>query len=450
MRPYRPRVVAGEGGDGEQVLEHILMGDDLVERAPVDQVNDNYRLRVRRTPRGGVVFNLAAPLTDEELGPDAQNRLQRWYADTDHGVDPSAVYLQAYVGASATDSPLALHQELRRTRPDLALYWGVASSASSVPEGGVPLLMRSREWYDVLARAAYVVTNADLDRWFVKREHQLVLQAFHGNPGKAMGIMQWEAKQFTPRRIELELDRTARTWDLLLSPSPEMDQYYRREYRYDGPIHNQGYPRDDMLVAETADDVRRDARRRLGIRDDQKAVLYAPTWRDDLATSFGSASFVKHLDLESASEALGDDYVFLMRGHRFHTHEAERGARAARLLDVTDYPEINDLILASDAAVLDYSSVRFDFALTEKPMIFLVPDLDSYTGGVRGYLYDYAGSAPGPLLGSADEVVSALRDLDGLRARHAQAYRSFNARFNYLQDGSASERVAGIFFAGEN
>jgi len=229
-----------------------------------------------------------------------------------------------------------------------------------------------------------------------------------------------------------------------------MDQYYRREYRYDGPIHNQGYPRDDMLVAETAEDVRRDARRRLGIRDDQVVVLYAPTWRDDLATSFGSASLVKHLDLESASEDLGDDYVFLMRGHRFHTHHAERGARTARLLDVTDYPEINDLILASDAAVLDYSSLRFDFALTGKPMIFLVPDLESYTGGVRGYLYDFAASAPGPLLMSAEEVVSALRDLDGVRARYAEEYRTFNGRFNGLQDGRASKRAASTFFAGEN
>ena len=60
-----------------------------------------------------------------------------------------------------------------------------------------------------------------------------------------------------------------------------------------------------------------------------------------------------------------------------------------RVLDVTDYPEINDLILAADVAVLDYSSLRFDFGLTGKPMIFLVPDLDFYTGGARGFLYDY-------------------------------------------------------------
>ena len=91
-------------------------------------------------------------------------------------------------------------------------------------------------------------------------------------------------------------------------------------------------------------------------------MLYAPTWRDDLATTYRSSPLVKHLDLETSSEALGDDFVLLMRGHRFHPGQ-QRSGQNARLIDVTHYPEINDLILASDVAVLDYSSLRFDFAL---------------------------------------------------------------------------------------
>ena len=61
-----------------------------------------------------------------------------------------------------------------------------------------------------------------------------------------------------------------------------------------------------------------------------------------------------------AARALGPDYVILLRGHRFH----ELPRYGAHVVDVTGYPEINDLILASDAAVLDYSSLRFDFAVT--------------------------------------------------------------------------------------
>jgi CDP-glycerol glycerophosphotransferase len=192
--------------------------------------------------------------------------------------------------------------------------------------------------------------------------------------------------------------------------------------------------------------VRRRTRAALGIAEGQTAVLYAPTWRDDQATNYRSAAMTRHLDLESATASLGDDYVFLMRGHRFHAQAGERSGRSARLLDVTDYPEINDLVLAADAAVLDYSSLRFDFALTGRPMLFLVPDLSSYTGGVRGFLYPFEESAPGPLLTDAEEVIAALRDLPRVTRHYADAYKRFNDTYNYLQDGRAAARVVERFF----
>ncbi len=226
-----------------------------------------------------------------------------------------------------------------------------------------------------------------------------------------------------------------------------MDRYYREEYAYEGEIESSGYPRDDALLAPDADAVRRRTRDLLGIAPGQTAVLYAPTWRDDQATNYRSAAMTRHLDLESATALLGDDYVFLMRGHRFHARAGERAGRSTRLVDVTDYPEINDLILAADAAVLDYSSLRFDFALTQRPMLFLVPDLGSYTGGVRGFLYPFEESAPGPLLTDAEEVVAALQDLPRITRDYRQAYTRFNRTYNYLQDGRSAERVARRFFS---
>ena len=83
----------------------------------------------------------------------------------------------------------------------------------------------------------------------------------------------------------------------------------------------------------------------------------------------------EHLDVDAAAAALGDSHVLLLRGHRFH----DAGPSRPGVIDVTDHPEINELILASDVAVLDYSSLRFDYALTGRPMVFLVPDLADYT-----------------------------------------------------------------------
>ncbi len=421
-----------------------LVGEDLLDRLLDFTIAHDFRMRGARSGREAAVI-LLPPLTEEDRGQYAQARLQEWYRTCDLPIDAQAVYLQSYAGASATDSQLAIHHELRRQRPDLTLYWGVVDRASTVPEGGVPVLMHSAQWYRLMATARYLCLNIDPDRWFSLRPGQEMLQTFHGYPAKSMGIRMWEAKGYTRRRIELEIARTSHDWSMILTPAPEMDEHYRREYSYEGPIHHEGYPRDDLLVSPGADAVRADARARLGIAPHQTAVLYAPTWRDDLATNWRRAEAVHHLDVVGASRKLGPDFVLLMRGHRFHgvNPELEGGAS---LIDVTDYPEINHLILASDAAVLDYSSLRFDFALTQRPMLFLVPDLASYTGGVRGFLYPFEESAPGPLLDTADQVIARLRDLDQLDREYADARAAFHRRFNYLQDGRSAEKVVAAFF----
>ena len=198
-------------------------------------------------------------------------------------------------------------------------------------------------------------------------------------------------------------------------------------------------------MSADASETRARTRRSLGIADGQHAVLYAPTWRDDLATNFRSAAMGTGLDTQRLGRALGEDYVVLVRGHRFHRRRHPAGAR---VLDVSAYPEINDLVLAADVAVLDYSSLRFDFALTGRPMVFLVPDLDRYAGGVRGFLYDFRDSAPGPLTTSTSEVVACLQDLDGLAGEYRDALQRFNAVYNAEQDGNAAERAVRAFFPG--
>jgi CDP-glycerol glycerophosphotransferase len=428
-----------DGGVG-----HVVYGERLIAVFDQQGVAGGYRY-LTSVRSGAPGIWLIRPLGDDERGPFNQGRLQDWAEREPGEIDEHAVYFQAYAGASATDSQLAIHEELRRTRPDLMLYWGVFDSSSWVPEGGVPVVLFSRDYYRAMTTSKYLCMNVDPDRWFRARPGQRMLQTFHGYPAKSMGVRMWTAKGFTERRIQLELGRTSRDWTLILTPAREMDVHYRTEYRYDGPIHSAGYPRDDAIVDTGAAARRTATRERLGIRPDQKVVLYAPTWRDDQATNWREAEAVHHLDVAEASRRLGEDYVVLMRGHRFHAAVLKR-SEGARLIDVTTYPGINDLIVASDAAVLDYSSLRFDFALTGRPMVFLVPDLADYTGGIRGFLYDYRDTAPGPLLDTADQVIGALGDLDALAWEWSPRIAAFNEKYNYEADGHAAERVVKAFF----
>ena len=416
----------------------VAAADGLLDTFPLHLLGDRHRVVVTGSPRGRLALALRPPLTDDELGQRAQTRLKAWHAELDEPLRDDLVYLQSYPGESATDSQLEIFHELRRTHPEVQVQWGVADRSKWLPDDAEPVLLGSREHYRALATARVVCANIELDRWYRRRPGQTYLQTFHGYPSKAMGVPLWEAKGWTPLRVAAQLAQTSGAWNLALTPTEEMDRVYRETYRYDGEVAHLGYPRNDPLVGADAAAVRDAIRARLGIADGTTAVLYAPTWRDDLATAYRAAALPGDFDVAAVARALGDGFVVLARGHRFH---ADGGASAPNVVDVTSYPQVNDLVLAADAAVLDYSSLRFDFALTGRPMVFHVPDLADYTGGVRGFLMPFEETAPGPLCASQEQVVDALRRLPQVAAEHADDLAVFNARFNPLHDGHAAERV---------
>jgi CDP-glycerol glycerophosphotransferase len=184
---------------------------------------------------------------------------------------------------------------------------------------------------------------------------------------------------------------------------------------------------------------------RLGIPASRTTVLYAPTYRDNLTTRTYAAKLFLELDLAQLTRELGDDVVVLLRGHNNNQRENERITSVPNVVDVTDYPDINALTVAADAAILDYSSLRFDWALTGKPAVFFVPDIDTYFAK-RPPLFGFAESAPGPLLSTTHEVAVELGDLDALAARTRAAIAGFNATYNQLHDGRATQRVLERFF----
>lgn len=434
---------------GRYRLGHeVAVAAELAAALPLEIAGRRHRVRVHHEDQH-LLFDLGPPLADDEIGPYAQERLRRDYAAATGPTDADVCYFETYAGRSATDSPLAIFEELSSRRPELRIHWGVLDHGQWTPPGAHRVILRSRAWYDVLARARLLVTNTELEDWYVRRPDQFVVQTFHGYPSKAMGESQWRARQLPPSRIAAMRARSVATWDLILTPTPEMTRHYREQYGYTGAAHEHGYPRDDALRAPGAGTRREETRSLLGIEEGQTVVLYAPTWRDHLASRPRAAAMADFLDLRRAASALGRDHVLLVRGHRFHQASSTQAPdpAAARVLDVTGHPEINDLILASDAAVLDYSSLRFDYAQTGKPMVFLVPDLDSYAGGVRGFLYPFTDSAPGPLLTTTDEVVAAVRDLNALRQEWQAELAAFDATYNPWQDGRAASRAVDLLLS---
>jgi CDP-glycerol glycerophosphotransferase len=417
--------------------------DGLAVRLPHEGSTANHHYRLGRDSRGRLVIGFAAPLADDERSRFARVRLATWYQQSSFTPTESVLF-QSYRGEFATDSQLAIHAELRTRRPDLELLWSVVDWSVAVPEGGRALLIESREWYAALGSSRYLCRNIEFDRYFRKRPYQRYLQTFHGYPFKSMGTSLWRVQGRPESVIAAECARRSKAWDAIVVPESFCIDLYRREYRFTGNALVTGYPRSDALVTADTASARSRVLGQLGIDEDRIVVLYAPTWRDTVATGAWSAKFFDGLDLKALAEQLGDRYAVLLRGHSYNLREG-LSHTTGRVWDVSAYPEINDLLLAADVAVLDYSSIRFDWLITGKPVMFFVPDLEDYLTS-RKVLFDFPPTAPGPLLATTAEVAEALLDLGSVVSEYAAARELFNKEFNRLHDGHATERVIDAFF----
>jgi CDP-glycerol glycerophosphotransferase len=417
-----------------------VVSEAAVAQFPLPVRTPRLRARLERSPKGEVTLIVVPPLADDEIGARNQRRLKEHHRTADLAPREDAVLFRSFYGENTSCNGLGIHRELVRRGTDLTLYWVVKDHSVPVPAGGVPVLRDSARFYELLGSARYVFDNVHQPDFTTKRPGQVFVQTFHGYPFKLMGRPFWAKSGYARHRVE-SFDQRMRDWDYVVSPARYATPLLREAFGLEGEVLEIGYPRNDVLVDEFAAAARARTRAALGIADHQKAVLYAPTYRDNLSTSEFRSKMVDFLDVRAFAEAMGPDTVLLVRGHAMNARLASRTARRATVVDVTDHPEISDLVLASDAAVLDYSSLRFDYALTGKPMVFLVPDLELYKDKARGWLFDYEPTAPGPLVSSTAEVVEALTDLPALSTRYADARERFRAEYLDLEDGRASQRL---------
>lgn len=150
---------------------------------------------------------------------------------------------------------------------------------------------------------------------------------------------------------------------------------------------------------------------------------------------------VTFIDLQRLSRELGDEYCILVRGHGHNARAGSTVGSQGNVVDVTYYPEINDLYRVSDLVITDYSSVMFDFAVTKKPMLFFAPDLEIYAEGVRGFYLDYETTVPGPVVRDADRVAEEIHKLTSSNWEPTEQYLSFVREYCSKEDGHAARRV---------
>ena len=369
--------------------------------------------------------------------PTRASALRRYYrAELRRPIDPDLAVFASYWYRGYSCNPRAIYEKLRELVPSIRGVWVVsAEHAVTIPEGVPHVVSGTREYYRLLARAKYFVNNVNFPNDFVKRPGTIHVQTHHGTPLKKMGLDLRDAF-FAGKRMnfELLLRRCAR-WDYSVSSNVHSTLVWERVYPTRYETLEVGYPRNDALVNATEGDVER-IRRELGIEPGRRVILYAPTHREY------RDRFEPTLDLARVTDELGSEYVILARLHYFYGADPriDELHGAGRIVDVARHPSIEELCLAADALVTDYSALMFDYAVLDRPLVIHAPDWEEYRT-LRGTYFDLLAEPPGIVTSTDTELVEAFRSGAAWGDEAAALRAVFRARFCAWDDGRAAERV---------
>jgi CDP-glycerol glycerophosphotransferase len=348
-------------------------------------------------------------------------------------LDPGLAVFAAYWYRGYACNPRAIHERARELVPGLHGVW-VVNEGATVPDDVEHVVAGTEAYYDLIARATYFVNNVNFPDHLVKREGQVHVMTHHGTPLKRMGM---DLAGAPGRRNLAGVLRRCRRWDYSVSANPFSTLVWERAYPVRCQTLETGYPRNDALANATTADVAR-IRAELGVEPGQTAVLYAPTHREY------DEDPTPPLDLARLADGLGADHVVMARLHYFDDeHPLLRELHdAGRIRDVASHPSVEELCIAADLLVTDYSSIMFDYAVLDRPIVIHAPDWEVYREQ-RGTYFDLMTQSPGPVGRTDAEVLELVRSRG---AGGDEARAAFRARFCSLEDGHAAERVVRAVF----
>lgn len=361
-------------------------------------------------------------------------------------VDENLAVYASYWGRGYSGNPKAIYETAKDLAPHVRGVWVVKKQhVDAMPPGVEYVKQGSIAYFRVMARAKYLINDVNFPDEIVKRPGTIHLQTNHGTPLKKMGLQLLDYPLGAANMDFEQLLHRCDRWDYLLSSNRFSSEVWERAYPCDYVTLETGYPRNDRLVLAGRDERLR-VRQSLGLTEDKRVILYAPTFRDWSRDRFDPA-----VDLAALCARLGESYVVLVRGHYFtrSSEQLDRLHDAGLLRDVSMHRCVEDLMIASDVLLTDYSSIMFDYANLDRPIVIFADDWQTYSR-VRGANFDLLAEPPGiveqELEGLVDAFVSGR--VNGPQA--AAQRKEFRRRFCQFDDGYAAQRVVRMILLGEH
>lgn len=349
-------------------------------------------------------------------------------------IQKNKVVILNFYGRGYGDNPKAIAEILRTSELDIDLVWTAKREfIESIPDDIHFVEFKSLSFYKEMATAGVWINNCRMSAEIIKRKGQFYVQLWHGGvPLKK--IERDTQKTLTKTYIE-HSKYDSSIVDLITSGCEFFTNIVKNSFWYDGEILQCGTPRLDTMFSQSENSFC-SVKKSAGLPENKKIILYVPTFRSDLRTDCYKIDFNKVLD--KLNEVTGDEWVFAIRLHPNVADKADFIEYSDRLINVTSYPDLYELLPACDIVVSDYSSVMFEAGMIEKTVFLYATDIEEYKKDRE--LYFEMNELPFILVENNDEFIKAIGSFD--KEAYIENLRCFNKKMNYFENGNASEVIA--------
>ncbi|EGQ3723110.1 CDP-glycerol glycerophosphotransferase family protein [Staphylococcus pseudintermedius] len=368
------------------------------------------------------------------------------YAQLYHStsIKPHQILYQVRDGKSITDSPYAIFLGLNAhetfsnyqhiwvvNHPDTLVFY---QEKFKVFQNVSFVIKESNEYLKALTESKFLINNATFPAYFTKKPQQIYINTWHGTPLKHMGFdvkNNLKGSQNTMKNFLAS--------DYMISPNAHTTNIFKHAFKldglYSGEILEIGYPRIDLTINTTANEAREYLAEHLNLKKNP-IILYCPTWRGKNVNDPENSLLNIFEEIKLLNQKL--PHQVLVKVHPFVYSKAKEMPELKPYL-VPDFLDTNQLMPAVDLMITDYSSIFFDFLVTDKPIVFYVPDLDKYQNE-RGVYIDLC-ALPGPVADNIQDVITLVSNESYKDADVQEKYAKFKHNFVNYENGSVTERL---------
>lgn len=348
------------------------------------------------------------------------------------------VVLSNFGGRGMGDDPKYIALQLLKTSPRTKIYWMCDSPESyDFPNGITPVHPRSQRFHYHMATSKVWVFNIKNIAKPRKRKGQFYIQTWHGFIG--MKKVEKDVESTLSEVYVRASKEDSQVIDLMYANNDWQVQRFKESFYYDGEVKKCDAPRESLLLNPPTG-LRQRIANKYAIKEGDKIVLYAPTFRRDCALDAYRWNYRKVLD--ALAQRFGTHFVMLLRLHPNVASQASSIQYGENVIPVSDYPDMQELLAVSDVVISDYSSCMFEFGLIlRRPVFIIALDLREYVSSDRSVEFKME-ELPFPSSTSESGLVENIHQFD--ERQYQDRVEQFCQQVGLEEHGHGAEVIASI------